>query len=53
MYVNKWTLDVGDTGLEALRTFFSRAHGLGILEDAGPVDVIGLRSSADQGRQKA
>ncbi|MDG2422481.1 MAG: ABC transporter substrate-binding protein [Phycisphaerales bacterium] len=49
MYVNKWTLDVGDQGLLALRTFFEQACSMGILSEAGPVDVIGFEAVSGGG----
>ncbi len=40
MYVNKWTLDFGDTGLTALRTFLKELHEAGIVSDPGEVVPI-------------
>lgn len=51
MYVNKWTLDVGHQGLEALRTYFDTASGMGVLPEVGSVDVIGLEAVPNGGRQ--
>jgi len=44
MYVNKWTIDVGDQGQAALNAFFAETGRLGILESAGDLDVIGLEA---------
>ena len=44
MYVNKWTIDVGDQGQAALNTFFSETSRLGILDPVGSLDVIGLEA---------
>ena len=44
MYVNKWTIDVGDEGQAALGTFFSETSRLGILDAVGALDVIGLEA---------
>ena len=46
MYVNRWTLDVGPEGREALSAFFDRTHRLGILPDAGRVDIVGRPAPA-------
>jgi 1,4-dihydroxy-6-naphthoate synthase len=41
MYVNKWTLDYGDRGREAVRTLLRRAFEAGLTPDAGDIEFIG------------
>jgi len=41
LYVNKWTLDFGDLGREAVRTFLHETHKAGLTPDAGAVDFVG------------
>ncbi len=41
LYVNKWTLDFGDFGREAVRTFLRETHKAGLTPDAGEVDFVG------------
>ncbi|MBG80548.1 MAG: ABC transporter substrate-binding protein [Phycisphaerae bacterium] len=53
MYVNRWTVDVGTTGTQALRVFYKEAQRLGVLQDAGEVDVIGLELLAEDCGQDA
>jgi len=40
MYVNKWTLDFGPRGREAVRQFLREIHALGLTGDPGEVDFI-------------
>ncbi len=40
MYVNRWTLDLGRVGREAVRTFLGEAHRVGLVPDPGPVDFV-------------
>ena len=53
MYVNRWTIDVGETGGQALRTFFTEATRLGVLPDAGSVDIVGLAGIAGGSGQES
>ncbi len=41
LYVNKWTLDFGETGREAVRVFLSETAKVGITPDAGKIDLVG------------
>ncbi len=41
MYVNKWTVDYGDTGRHAVRELLRRAHEAGLTPAAGDIDFIG------------
>jgi 1,4-dihydroxy-6-naphthoate synthase len=41
LYVNKWTLDFGEIGREAVRTFLRETHRAGLTPDAGEVDFVG------------
>ncbi|MHC4967478.1 MAG: menaquinone biosynthesis family protein [Planctomycetota bacterium] len=41
MYVNRWTLDLGDFGRAAVRNFLQEAHQAGLVPDPGEVDFIG------------
>ena len=43
MYVNDDTVDMGDQGISALRTLFSRASQRGILPEVPPLDVLQAR----------
>ncbi len=40
MYVNKWTLDYGDMGREAVRAFLGELTKAGLTPDPGEVDFI-------------
>jgi 1,4-dihydroxy-6-naphthoate synthase len=40
LYVNRWTLDFGDVGREAVRTFLRETHKAGLTPDAGAVDFV-------------
>ncbi len=40
MYVNDWTLDYGDRGREAVRTFLKAAVDAGLVPDCGDIDFI-------------
>lgn len=41
LYVNKWTLDFGDLGREAVRVFLRETHKAGLTPDAGTIDFVG------------
>jgi len=38
MYVNKWTLDYGDRGREAVRALLATAHSKGLVPDPGSIE---------------
>lgn len=40
MYVNDWTLDMGDAGRESIRLFLKRAEDRGLIPAAGDVDFV-------------
>lgn len=40
MYVNKWTLDFGPRGKEAVRRFFDDGHRAGLFPEVGEIDFI-------------
>jgi 1,4-dihydroxy-6-naphthoate synthase len=40
LYVNKWTLDFGESGREAVRVFLSEAHKAGLAPEAGDIDFV-------------
>ncbi len=40
MYVNKWTLDYGERGRQAVRTLLARAHEAGLVPAAGVIEFI-------------
>jgi 1,4-dihydroxy-6-naphthoate synthase len=40
MYVNDWTVDMGERGKESIRRFLQRAHEAGILAQPVPVDFV-------------
>ena len=40
MYVNDWTLDMGDAGKQAIRLFLQRGHEAGIIKELPPVDFV-------------
>ena len=40
MYVNDWTLDYGERGREAVRTFLGAATRAGLVPDCGTIDFI-------------
>jgi len=40
MYVNKWTLDYGETGRAAVHELLRRGHQAGLVPDAGEIDFI-------------
>ena len=44
MYVNRWTLDFGQSGRAALRTFLQAVHEAGG-PDPGPIDIVSPLSS--------
>jgi 1,4-dihydroxy-6-naphthoate synthase len=41
MYVNRWTLDFGPVGHEAVRTFLNEIHRAGLTPPAGVIDFVG------------
>ena len=41
LYVNKWTLEFGETGRKAVRVFLSETHRAGLTPDAGAIDFVG------------
>ena len=41
MYVNKWTLDYGETGREAVRTLLSRGYEAGVIPHKVEVEFVG------------
>ena len=40
MYVNRFTLDLGSVGREAIRTFLQETHRVGLAPDPGEVDFV-------------
>ncbi len=40
MYVNKWTIDYGERGREAVRTLLRKAHEAGLTPDAGEIEFV-------------
>ncbi len=42
MYVNRWTLDMGWEGREAVRRVLWEGHAAGLCPDPGELDVVGL-----------
>lgn len=40
MYVNDWTLDMGDAGKESIRLFLTRGHEAGVIEHLPPIDFV-------------
>lgn len=42
MYVNRWTVDMGVEGREAVRRLLSEGHAAGLCPHPGELDVIGL-----------
>jgi 1,4-dihydroxy-6-naphthoate synthase len=40
MYVNKWTLDYGDKGREAVRLLLRKGRDAGLVPDAGEIDFV-------------
>ena len=40
MYVNDWTVDLGDAGKESIRLFLSRAENQGLISSVGDVDFV-------------
>jgi len=40
LYVNQWTVQLGGTGMQAVRRFLSMAHEAGLTPDPGPVDFV-------------
>jgi 1,4-dihydroxy-6-naphthoate synthase len=40
MYVNKWTLDYGERGREAVRRLLAEGHAKGLVPDAGTIDFV-------------
>ncbi len=40
MYVNGWTVDLGDAGKESIRLFLSRAEERGLIPSVGPIEFV-------------
>ena len=40
MYVNDWTLDYGERGREAVRTFLKAGSDAGLIPDCGEIDFV-------------
>jgi 1,4-dihydroxy-6-naphthoate synthase len=40
MYVNRYTVDMGDQGRAAIERLLSKGHAAGLCADAGPIEVI-------------
>ena len=40
MYVNSWTVDLGDAGKQSIRLFLSRAEEKGLIEAVGAIDFV-------------
>jgi 1,4-dihydroxy-6-naphthoate synthase len=40
MYVNNWTLDMGEKGKESIRLFLQRGHEAGVIEKLPPVEFV-------------
>lgn len=40
MYVNDWTVDMGERGQESIRIFLKRAYEQGVIAHPVPVDFI-------------
>jgi 1,4-dihydroxy-6-naphthoate synthase len=40
MYVNDWTLDMGDAGKESIRLFLQRGHEAGVIERMPQIDFV-------------
>jgi 1,4-dihydroxy-6-naphthoate synthase len=40
MYVNDWTLDMGDAGRESIRLFLNRGHEAGVISIQPPVEFV-------------
>jgi 1,4-dihydroxy-6-naphthoate synthase len=40
MYVNNWTLDMGEAGKESIRLFLTRGHEAGIISTLPPIDFV-------------
>ncbi len=41
MYVNRWTLDLGEAGRESIRLFLRRGHEAGVIPRAPEVEFVG------------
>jgi 1,4-dihydroxy-6-naphthoate synthase len=41
MYVNRWTLDYGDTGRQAIVELLRRGHQVGMVPDLEQIDFVG------------
>lgn len=46
MYVNRWTLDFGDDGRQAVRLFLGELHRAGLAPDPGVVDFVAAAAVA-------
>jgi 1,4-dihydroxy-6-naphthoate synthase len=40
MYVNQWTLDYGERGRQAVRTFLAEAADAGLVPDCGELEIV-------------
>lgn len=40
MYVNKWTIDYGETGRAAVQELLDRGHQAGLVPKVGPIDFV-------------
>ncbi len=40
MYVNDWTLDMGEAGRESIRLFLTRGHEAGVIEQLPPIEFV-------------
>ena len=40
MYVNDWTLDMGEAGKESIRLFLQRGHEAGVIEKLPPIEFV-------------
>jgi 1,4-dihydroxy-6-naphthoate synthase len=40
MYVNDWTLDMGEAGRESIRLFLNRGHAAGIIPHLPPIEFV-------------
>jgi 1,4-dihydroxy-6-naphthoate synthase len=47
LYVNQWTIDLGERGREAIERFLGRLHALGEWPDAGLIDIAQPTHASD------
>lgn len=40
MYVNDWTLDMGEAGKESIRLFLTRGHEAGVIKQLPPIEFV-------------